>query len=486
MKRSPPKPTSAQRNALLVDFGSTFTKVVAVDLLEERILGTARAATTVGTDILEGLSAAIELLAVQTGLREYDVRLACSSAAGGLRMAAVGLVPQLTAEAAKQAALSAGSRITGVYSYELNREDVEDLFRSRPDIVLLTGGTDGGNRTALIHNAQALASLSQPFPVVIAGNRFAGEEAAGILRASGKEVHLCANVMPRLDRLDIEPAREAIRKVFLERIVSAKGLTGASRLMDDIVTPTPAAVLDAARLLALGTEEESGLGDLLVIDIGGATTDVHSMCDGLPSRGGAIPKGLPEPYAKRTVEGDLGVRYSAGSVAGDFGINRLAIRAGIPEGVLSGVLERYESEANLLPEANPVLLRIDQALAEAATLLAVDRHAGRYERVFTPVGPQYLLHGKDLSSVRTLIGTGGPMIDAVHPRAVLSCALSGAPGSDPEALRPIRAKFLLDRRYLMAAMGLLGRIRPTLAVRLMKREFFVLAEGDALVEGDMP
>ena len=480
------KTSSTARTALLVDFGSTFTKVVAVDLLEGKVLGTARAATTVGTDILEGLSAAVESLAVQTGLSGYDVRLACSSAAGGLRMAAVGLVPQLTAEAAKQAALSAGARITGVYSYELGREDLTDLERSRPDIVLLTGGTDGGNRTALLHNARALASLSQPFPVVVAGNRAAGEEAVAILRESGKDARPCANVMPRLDRLDIEPAREAIRMVFLERIVLARGFTGASRLMDDIVAPTPAAVLDAVRLLSLGTEEEPGIGDLLLLDIGGATTDVHSATDGFPSRGGAIPKGLPEPFAKRTVEGDLGVRYSAGSVAEAFGANRLAVRTGLPEGVLAGVLERFESEVDVLAEGNPVLLRIDQSLAEVAALLAVDRHAGRYERVFTPLGPQDLLHGKDLSAVRTVIGTGGPVIGAADPRAVLACALAGAPGGDPEALRPLQADFLLDRRYLMAAMGLLGRIRPTLAVRLMKRELVALPRGNASNEGDAP
>ncbi len=476
-------PATDPRTALLVDFGSTFTKTVAVDLSEGRILGTARAPTTVGTDILEGLTAALEILARETGRQDYDVRLACSSAAGGLRMAAVGLVPELTAEAAKQAALSAGARITGVFSYGLEADDLADLARSRPDIVLLTGGTDGGNRDAILHNARALASLPTPFPVVVAGNRSAVGEAADLLRASGKDVRLCANVMPRLDHPDIEPAREAIRTVFLERIVRARGFTGAAALMDDIVTPTPAAVLDAARLLSQGADGEPGLGDLLVLDIGGATTDVHSLSDGLPSRGGAIPKGLPEPFAKRTVEGDLGVRYSAGSVADAFGVARLAARAGIPESALREALARYESRADLLPQGDPVLARVDQALAEAAALLAVDRHAGRYERVFTPLGPQYLLHGKDLSAVRTVIGTGGPVIDAADPAAVLACAVAGAPDAEAEILRPARADFLLDRRYLLAAMGLLGRIRPALAVRLMKRELEALSRPSASTGG---
>ncbi len=475
------------RTALLVDFGSTFTKAVAVDLARERVLGTARAPTTVATDVQQGLDAALRLLAERTGVGRFDVRLCCSSAAGGLRMCAVGLVPELTAEAARQAALSAGAKVVGTFSYELGPDDLAALAAARPDIVLLTGGTDGGNRAAILHNAAALASLPGAFPVVVAGNRAAAGEAAGILRTAGKDARVCANVMPRLDRPDLEPAREAIRGVFLERIVRARGLTAAESLMDDFATPTPAAVLDAARLLSVGAEGEPGLGDLLVLDIGGATTDLHSLCDGFPTRGGAIPKGLPEPFAKRTVEGDLGVRFNAGSIAAAFGPSRLAARAGVSEDDLAEVLARFETRTAVLPEGDTALLRIDRALAEAAALLAVDRHAGRYERVFTPLGPQFLLHGKDLGGVRVVIGTGGPLADAPDPRPILACAAAGAADADPEALRPARPEFLLDRSYLLAAMGLLGRIRPGLAVRLMKRALVPLpdaADGPAQTPHD--
>jgi uncharacterized protein (TIGR01319 family) len=309
----------------------------------------------------------------------------------------------------------------------------------------------------------------------VAGNRSARADAADLLRASGKDVRLCANVMPRLEHPDLEPAREAIRTVFLERIVQARGLTRATALMHDIVTPTPAAVLDAGTLLARGADGEPGLGDLLVLDIGGATTDVHSICEGLPSRGGAIPKGLPEPYAKRTVEGDLGLRISAASLREAFGPARLAARTGLDEETLSGVLARYGRQPVLLPEGDATLAAVDQSLAEACALLAVGRHAGRYEVVYTPVGPQYLLYGKDLSDIRTVIGTGGPVLDAAAPLAVLACALRGASGSDPARLTPVRAGFLLDRRYILAAMGLLGRLHPGAAVRLMKRELVALA-----------
>ena len=120
--------------------------------------------------------------------------------------------------------------------------------------------------------------------------------------------------MPDVNVLNVEPARTMIRKVFIERIIAAKGLKRAEEFVEGILMPTPTAVLKAARLLAPGTPREKGLGDLVVVDIGGATTDVHSVGLGSPGQAGVVRKGLPEPYAKRTVEGDLGIRYNAESI----------------------------------------------------------------------------------------------------------------------------------------------------------------------------
>ena len=166
---------------LLIDFGSTYTKLTAVDVEAETILGTAASFTTVRTDINEGLEKAKALLEEKTGVIAYDAVYACSSAAGGLRMVTSGLVPELTGEAAKLASLGAGAKVVGVYAFQLTEDDLEEIRAGAPDIFLLVGGTDGGNTECIVHNAKMLASLSPTFPIVVAGNRTAARDCQRIL-----------------------------------------------------------------------------------------------------------------------------------------------------------------------------------------------------------------------------------------------------------------------------------------------------------------
>ena len=314
---------------LMIDFGSTNTKVTAVDLDSETLLGTAAAYTTVQTDVGEGLQEAMRKLEEKIGKLDFAERYACSSAAGGLKMISSGLVPELTAEAARQAALGAGAKVMKVYSYELTEDDAEEIEALRPDIFLLTGGTDGGNKDNIIQNAQVLAECKADFPVVLAGNRTAARTCEKILTEAGRQVIRCENVMPKFNELNIGPAQAKIREIFLDRIIKAKGLSQASQLISGIMMPTPAAVLAAMELLSRGTRSEKGLGELVAVDVGGATTDIYSMTDGAPDRAGTILKGLPEPYAKRTVEGDIGMRYSAAGIAEAVGIPMLSQLSGL-------------------------------------------------------------------------------------------------------------------------------------------------------------
>ena len=289
------------RAVLLIDFGSTYTKLTAVDVEAETLLGTAAAYTTVETDIGDGLAEARRRLEAQTGPVDYEACYACSSAAGGLRMVTSGLVPELTGEAAKLASLGAGAKVAGIYAFQLTEDDIEDIRALRPDIFLLVGGTDGGNTECILHNAAMLAKLPPDFPVIVAGNRTAARQCQRLLE--GFEVHVCPNVMPKFGVLNIEPTQSKIREIFLRRIIQAKGLSRAAELLSDIMMPTPSAVLLAMELLAKGCEGESGIGELLAVDVGGATTDVYSIADGMPQQMNTVYKGLPEPYAKRTVEG---------------------------------------------------------------------------------------------------------------------------------------------------------------------------------------
>lgn len=283
---------------LLIDFGSTNTKVTAVDLTEEKILGTAVSYTTVQTDVSEGLENAMAILREKTGDLEYEARYACSSAGGGLKMVSSGLVPELTAEASKQASLGAGAKVMKVYAYELTLDDAEEIEKIRPDIFLLTGGTDGGNKDNILQNARVLAGIPLDFPIVIAGNRTVARECEHILTEAGKHAVICENVMPRLGTLNIEPVQNTIREIFLERIIKAKGLSKAGSLISGIMMPTPSAVLEAMKLLSRGTEREKGIGELIGIDVGGATTDIYSMAEGEPERINTIMKGLPNPLPR--------------------------------------------------------------------------------------------------------------------------------------------------------------------------------------------
>ena len=449
------------RAVLLIDFGSTYTKVAAVDVEGEAILGVAQSGTTASEDISIGLERAVARLRAQIGDVAFAERYACSSAAGGLRMIASGLVPSLTAEAAKRAALGAGAKVVRTYSYELTTEDLSEIARLKPDIMLLTGGTDGGNRDAILGNARALTRLETPFPVVVAGNRAVCEACVGILADAGREAIRCENVMPTFNQLNIGPAQAVIRELFLRRIVAGKGLTKAQALLDGILMPTPSAVLAALTLFA------EDAGELVAADLGGATTDVYSITEGLPTRAGTILKGLPEPYAKRTVEGDIGMRYSARGVVEGAGMAAVCEASGRTEGEVRAWLEKIDRCPDVLAETGAER-DADRALAALAIELGLLRHAGEIEQVFTPMGVAYQQTGKDLTRVRTIVLTGGALVHAENPEDILRRALAG---DHPSSLMPREARAVVDRRYILFAMGLLSGTYRELARTLLKKEF---------------
>lgn len=453
------------RPVLLIDFGSTYTKVTAVDTEAEVLLGTAAAYTTVQTDINEGLSHALEKLEAQTGKLDFAARYACSSAAGGLRMIASGLVPELTSEAAKQASLGAGAKIVKVYSFELTEDDIEEIDRLRPDIFLLVGGTDGGNSDCIRHNAQMLAACKADFPVIIAGNRTAARACQRSLE--GRQTFICENVMPKFGVLNIQPAQECIRALFLNRIIQAKGLSHASKLISGILMPTPSAMMRAMQLLAEGCEGEEGIGELMALDVGGATTDVYSIADGMPKEGGTVYKGLPEPYVKRTVEGDIGMRYSIGGIVEAASLKKVASLAGLTPERAQALIDDLAEHTEKVPDSEETE-RLDYALACCACETAARRHAGYMEETYNMAGKVFVQTGKDLRTVRQMVVTGGSLIHTKRTGEIASHAFYDP--ADPMSLRPIKARVLVDRRYILAAMGLLSEYEPQTALRIMKKE----------------
>jgi len=461
--------------AILCDIGSTFTKVVAVDCEQATILAVGKAPTTIGRDVSDGLHRAVAQVEEQIGpiFSRTDLKLACSSAAGGLRMVAIGLIPSLTAEAAKLATLGAGAKLLQTFSFNLSKREISVIDGAEVDIILLAGGIDGGNCDTILHNARLLARSDLTAPIIVAGNKVAQDEVADILRRAGKDVRVADNVMPQLETLNIEPAREAIRKLFLEKIVVAKGLDRIQDLIDGVVMPTPSAVMDAARLLARGDGQNKGWGELIVVDIGGATTDVHSMAGGDPTLPGVVRKGLIEPWDKRTVEGDMGMRYSAASLMAaieESDLLRIGVQLDKEKRFTITELERFvkmisqESDRICTSEREIVL---ESIIARTAVEMAVTRHAGKLNYLFTPHGKITIQRGKDLTMVRRIIGTGGVLVHHQTPRCVLAGAVRRADQVD--VLTPTEGIFYIDKDYIIASAGLLAKQMPRTAFKLLTR-----------------
>ena len=454
------------RPILLIDFGSTYTKLTAVDVEGEVILGTAASYTTVQTDIGDGLRKGLQLLEEKTGKLTFEKTYACSSAAGGLRMVASGLVPELTSEAAKLASLGAGAKIVGLYSYQMTEEDIDEIASLKPDIFLLVGGTDGGNTACIEHNARMLATMEPKFPIVIAGNRNSVRACKEALAAC--EVYVCPNVMPKFGVLNIEPTQKQIREIFLNKIIQAKGLSKAAELLSDIMMPTPSAVMAAMELLSEGCEGESGIGDLIAVDVGGATTDIYSMADGMPEGMNTVFKGIPEPFAKRTVEGDIGMRYSVHGIMEAVGADRLSKLSGIRRGRVEELVAWLREHTDSVPDGNEELERLDHALAAMAIETAVARHAGTMEETYTMMGLTYVQTGKNLTHVKQIVVTGGSLIHTKDTAAIAKFAQYSP--AQPMSLRPKNADIWVDRSYILAAMGLLSKHYPQVALRIMKKE----------------
>ncbi|HCX04269.1 MAG TPA: MutL protein [Clostridiales bacterium] len=451
---------------LFIDFGSTFTKLTLVDVNKDRIIATSKSHTTVKENVVNGYERALAELRSKVG-GEINIikRMACSSAAGGLKIIALGLVPELTAEAAKRAALGAGAKVIKTYSFQLNDDEIEEIKNSEANIILLAGGTDGGNRKTILHNAKMIAKHNIKIPIVVGGNKSCTDQIKEIFK-DDIEYYITENVMPKLNKLNIEPAREVIREIFMENITHVPGMEEVENRISQVVMPTPAAVLRSAEILAKGTACEPGIGDMMVVDIGGATTDVHSASDGFPTKSSILLKGLEEPFIKRTVEGDLGLRYSAKSLyegSGSFLLKKYLVGKKYN---ISYEVENRNSNADMVPE-NEEGRYFDESLAKVCVDLSVKRHAGSIESVYTPNGMVFYQEGKDLQNLSSIIGTGGVLVNSENPRSILEVGLYK--DEEPDSLKPKNPKCLLDKKYILSAMGLLSMIDEDKAVRILKK-----------------
>lgn len=461
----------SEKNAILLDFGSTFTKAAVVNLADQRIVYKTKAPSTVNDDAKRGLSVCYSDIcsAVGRDIFENSIKLATSSAAGGLRMAVIGLTPTLSIACGRNAAFGAGAKILKTCGGQLTDADISELETLNIEIVLLCGGYEGGNTTMVLQNAEKLAQSACRMPVIYAGNTKIQKQIKLYFQREGKELFVVDNILPSVGVIHAEPAEEVIRNIFLGRIANMKGLDKVRQEIDRLVMPTPASVLMAGELLSLGVDEEEGLGALAIVDIGGATTDIHSYCYPLGAEGAKMV-GTPEPYGKRTVEGDLGMRESSGLVFEAIGYEQAEKDLHLSETEIRNAIEKRIRNIRFLPGDDENVQgekTIDLYIAKYAARIAMRRHAGHIETVGSGICPN-LQYGKNLESVRTIIGTGGPLISSSNPSEILKEVFMTERDKKLRKLLPYSGRMMIDEDYVLYAAGLLRAINPKAALRIMK------------------
>ena len=448
-------------DVLVAEIGSTTTVVNAFGNLNgenPKFIGQGQAPTTVDQgDVNLGLMDATYDLEEKLGIKEleYDEFLATSSAAGGLKMTVHGLVYDMTAKAAKEAALGAGANIHMVTSGKLRRTDLKEIEKIRPNIILLAGGVDYGERDTALYNAELLAKLDLDIPIIYAGNIQNCEEIKLIFEDYGKEklLKIVENVYPKIDRLNVEPVRRVIQDVFEEHIIHAPGMEKVRDVVSGPIVPTPGAVMESSKIL------KEVIGDLVTIDVGGATTDIHSVTDGSEEITSILIS--PEPVAKRTVEGDLGVYVNMRNIVEIVGEKNLAKELSVEEEELTEHLLNFPP----IPKSE-VEIKTVEVLTEKAVIMSVHRHAGGYRHLFGET-KKTLAEGKDLTSIKWIIGTGGALTRIPNRIEILKKVATSNKG---DKLLPMpEAKILIDNDYIMASLGVLSKYNKESAVRLLKK-----------------
>lgn len=446
-------------NLLVAEIGSTTTVVNAFDGIKgpcPKFLGQGQAPTSVlEGDVNIGLRSAIDDLAKSLNVDniEYDEMIATSSAAGGLRMTVHGLVFDMTVKAAKEAALGAGANIKSITSGKLRNSDLKKIKEINPNIILIAGGVDYGERETALYNSELISNLDLDIPVIYAGNIENREEVRELFKGKKSELYIVDNVYPRIDELNIEPTRNVIQQVFEKHIIHAPGMQKVRDMVTGPIIPTPGAVMEAAKLLY----EE--IGDLIVLDVGGATTDVHSVTEGSEEINRILIN--PEPLAKRTVEGDLGVYVNMINVVDLIGKDQLAKELNISMDELENVIKNHSP----IPKTE-LDISFTEKLTLHSVITAVKRHAGHLRNLYGPGGKKTLAEGKDLTNTKYIIGTGGALTRLPNRVKILRMISESNRGN--ELLPNKDASILIDNYYIMASLGVMSKVHPETALMLLK------------------
>ena len=446
-------------DALVAEIGSTTTIVNAFDQLDSDnpvFLGSGFAPTSIDQgDVTIGFNQAKANLMQNLKVSELLAKetFASSSAAGGLKMSVHGLVYDMTVKAAKEAALGAGANLKMITSGILDEYQLEELRISNLNIIMVSGGVDYGERKTALENAKKIAELKLNIPVIYAGNIQNQNLVEKFFQENSQSnyLYMSNNVYPKIDVLEVDNTRKIIQDVFEKHIIQAPGMEHIKEIINEAIIPTPGAVMEASKLL------QDFLGDLITVDVGGATTDIHSVTEGKEE----IAKILiaPEPFAKRTVEGDLGVYVNKDNIISIVGSEKLMKELNLDENTLSNIIKSYQ------PIPNPEQLSLTEKLTEVAFDVSLKRHAGKLIYMFNSSGKVAYAEGKDLSNIKYIIATGGALTRLPNRMEIISNVLNK---QNDLTLSPSKnTKILIDNDYIMASLGVLSKKHPKAALKLM-------------------
>jgi len=472
---------------LITDCGSTTTKAILIEKKPEGYRQTFRgeAPTTVEApfeDVTRGVLNAIQEVGELSGRRilegeriitpargnqGVDLYLSTSSAGGGLQMLVAGVVLKMTAESAQRCALGAGAIVMDVLASNDGRaghEKIERVRKLRPDMILLSGGTDGGTISHVVELAEYLAAArprprlgGDKIPLIYAGNKDAREQIRRILEEHFA-LHITENIRPVLERENLGPARRLIHELFLQHVMAQA--PGYSELMGWVgadIMPTPAAV---GYMMETAARRE-GL-NLLGVDIGGATTDVFSVFDGV---------------FNRTVSANLGMSYSVSNVLAEAGIER--VLRWVPFEVDEGELRDRIKNKTIRPTTIPQTiedLKIEHALAREALRLAFEQHKE------LAVGLRGVHRERSISEVFTQEEAGKSLIDMARCDMIIGSGgvLSHAPRRSQammllmDAYEPLGlTRLAVDSIFMMPHLGVLAKVDEDAASQVFWRDCMV-------------
>lgn len=476
------------RRILAVDIGSTTTKTILFEKTSGGwvLLGKTMAPTTVEAphnDVMIGLKSAIGKLEKRTGVtvlhgsrlikpsgagEGVDLVLVTSSAGGGLQMVVTGLMKEITAESAHRAALGAGAVVSDVISLDDTRsvvERVDRLKRLRPDMILVTGGTDGGNISEVAAMAEMVAMANpEPrfgkdfkIPVVFAGNVDARSYVADVFK-DVMDVTYTDNVRPVLEEEVLDPARREIHRLFLEHVMMhAPGYKTVLSWAEGNVKPTPMAV---GNILSYFSRMRNQ--DVLGVDVGGATTDVFSVIDG---------------KLYRTVSANLGMSYSMGNVLAEASPE--AVLRWLPFDADENLVRNWNFNKMIRPTTLPQTIEelvLEQAVSREALRLSLGHHRSLIR------GLKGIKKKRSVGDVFNQEGTGETLVDLLKIGAIVGSGgvLSYAPrrsqaamilldGFQPEGVTDL----FVDSQFLLPHLGVLVDVDPEAAEEILLREALV-------------